>query len=252
MIGIDAVLFDLFETLVTVDSSRLPSVSLGDRTAPSTIPAILTLLRSATPAVSDADAIAAFAATRARPPVLAEPDAEIPEHHFFAALLLRLGIADPDDAFARRLADAQMAAIVAACRPMPGARLLLANLRRRGLRTAVVSNLAHAPSLDALLAIADPEHRFDAAVASIEVGFCKPDGRPFRLALARLDMPARRTMHLGDDPVGDVIGATREGIQAVWFNPSGRAWPGADAAPATVSSFEEVEALLGNPKSSTV
>lgn len=252
MTCIDAVLFDLFETLITVDPSRLPSVRLSDRTVPSTVPTILSLLRKASPTVSHADAIGAIAAIRALPPVLAEPDAEIPEHHFFAALLLRLGIPDQDGAFARRLADAQMAAIIAACRPMPGARSLLATLRRRGIRTAVVSNLAHAPSFDALLSTADPEHCFDATVASIEVGFCKPDGRPFQLALARLGVQAKRALHLGDDPLGDVIGATRAGIQAVWFNPSGRAWPGAGAAPVTVATFEEVEALLGSPKSRTV
>lgn len=252
MTDIDAVLFDLFETLITVDHARLKAISFGDNLVPSTAGTVLSLLRTAAPDFSKDALIAAMAETRAQPQVRSEPNAEIPEHHFFIALLPRLGLADPGDILARRLADAQMAAIVAACRPMPGARSLLASLRRRGIRTGVVSNLAHAQSLDALLAIVDPEHRFDAAVASIEVGFCKPDQRPFQMALARLKIDSNRTLHVGDDPRDDVAGAMHAGIRPVWFNPSGRLWPYAGERPTTVWAFEEIETLLGPPGSPTV
>lgn len=248
----DAVLFDLFETLVTVDDSRLPVLRVGQWSRPSAIPAVLLELASALPAVAEVDALTAMAALRAEPPRAARPNVELAEHVIFSALLRRLGVRDDGDALANRLADAQMSAIVAACRPMHGARELLAALRARGVRTAVVSNLAHAASLGGLLAAADPDHRFDAAVASIEVGYCKPDERPFRFALARVGVHARHAIHVGDDPHIDVAGATRAGIHPVWLNPSGRPWPGPAAEPTTVAGLAEVAELLGAPGSTAV
>jgi HAD superfamily hydrolase (TIGR01509 family) len=248
----DAVLFDLFETLVTVDASRLPVLRVGTRSQPSAIAPVLVELSKAEPTLDEADVLTAMAALRADPPRDAPPNAEFAEHLMFAALLRRLGVNDEGNALAHRLADAQMLAIVAACRPIPGARELLADLRARGFRTAVVSNLAHAASLDALLAVADPDHRFDAAATSIEVGFCKPDERPFRLALTRVGIEAGRAIHVGDDPYGDVVGAGRAGIQPVWFNPAGRPWAGGAAEPTTVTRLEDIAALLAAPGSTTV
>ncbi len=36
---------------------------------------------------------------------------------------------------------------------------------------------------------------------------------------------AAQVLHIGDDPLADVIGATRAGMQAVWLNRDGREWP---------------------------
>jgi HAD superfamily hydrolase (TIGR01509 family) len=249
---VEAVLFDLFDTLVTVDPSRLPVLQVGGRRVPSTLPAVLDELCAACPAVTQGDALAAMAAVRAEPRAAGEAHAEVAEHVIFAAVLRRLGVRDDGDRLARRLADTQMAAIVGACRPRPDAGPLLAALRRRAVPTAIVSNLAHAASAAPLAAVAAPGHRFDALVTSIDVGYCKPDGRPFRVALARLGVEACRAVHVGDDPAGDVAGAAEAGIHPVWFNPSGRAWPGSGAAPTAVTSLRDVEALVGPPGSTAV
>jgi HAD superfamily hydrolase (TIGR01509 family) len=249
---IDAVLLDLFDTLVSVDASLLPVLQVGDRVVRSTIPAVLGELRTALPGLADADALQAMIAVLAeRPQRLG--NAEIPEHAVFAALLRRLGARDDDDELARRLADAQMKAVVAACRQMPGARALLATLRAGRVRTALVSNLAHAASLCELLSITDPGHSFDAVVTSIEVGYCKPDKRPFQLALTRIGVEAKHTIHIGDDVTDDVAGAMRVGIHPVWFNPRGCTWPGpASSAPTTVTTLAEAESLLCRPASMAV
>jgi HAD superfamily hydrolase (TIGR01509 family) len=249
---VDAVLFDLFDTLVSVDESSLPVLRVGESSVPSTIPAVLLAFRAALPGIADADALSAMAAVSARRPPPGEPDREIPEHVLFAAVLRHLDVRDDADALARRLADAQMAAIVAACRPVRGARALLARLRERGLRTAVVSNLAHAGSLGALLAVPDPDHRFGAVVTSIEVGYCKPRGELFRLALERLGVEARHAIHVGDDPLADVAGAARAGIHPIWFNRAERPWPDLGGKPTTIASLGELDALLGAPPSMAV
>jgi putative hydrolase of the HAD superfamily len=49
-------------------------------------------------------------------------------------------------------------------------------------------------------------------------------------------------LHIGDDPVADVIGATQAGMQAVWLNREAREWPTALAAPVrTISTLAEID-----------
>jgi FMN phosphatase YigB (HAD superfamily) len=241
---VDAVLLDLFGTLVTVDEARLPTLRVGGRTVHSTVPAILRELRAILPGLAEADALREMSAVLAERPRRPE-NAEIAEHLLFAALLERLGVRDDGEELARRLADAQMAAVVGACRPVPGSAALLETLRAARVRTVLVSNLAHAESVRDLLAVADRGDSFDAIVTSIEVGYCKPDARPFELALTRAEAAAEHAIHIGDDVTDDVAGATGAGIHPVWFNPSGRDWPGpAGAAPTTVTTLMEAAALV--------
>ena len=48
-------------------------------------------------------------------------------------------------------------------------------------------------------------------------------------------------LHIGDDPLADVVGATRAGMQAVWLNREGRPWPDEFAPPpCTVSTLAEI------------
>jgi putative hydrolase of the HAD superfamily len=48
-------------------------------------------------------------------------------------------------------------------------------------------------------------------------------------------------LHIGDDPLADVVGATQAGMQSVWLNREGRAWPSQFVPPLwTVTSLAEI------------
>jgi FMN phosphatase YigB (HAD superfamily) len=52
---------------------------------------------------------------------------------------------------------------------------------------------------------------------------------------------AREVLHIGDDPLADVIGATRAGLQAAWLNRDAREWPTQFAPPArTIATLAEI------------
>lgn len=72
-------------------------------------------------------------------------------------------------------------------------------------------------------------------------GAAKPDARIFS-ALRRLaGVSAQEVLHVGDDPLADVVGATQAGMQAVWLNRESRRWPGELAPPArTISTLAEI------------
>ena len=82
--------------------------------------------------------------------------------------------------------------------PYPDTATVLADLRRRGIRTAVVSNIAFdlRPAFEGVGEV-------DEFVLSFEVGAVKPDPAIFQTALDRLGVPAERTLMVGDSDEAD-------------------------------------------------
>jgi FMN hydrolase / 5-amino-6-(5-phospho-D-ribitylamino)uracil phosphatase len=82
---------------------------------------------------------------------------------------------------------------------------------------------------------------FDGHVSAIAAGAAKPDARIFA-ALARMaGVPAEEILHVGDDPITDVVGARQAGMQTAWLNRDARTWPVALAPPSrTISTLAEI------------
>ena len=90
--------------------------------------------------------------------------------------------------------------------------------RRRGVRTAIISNCSHStrPIVDRL-GIAD---EFDEILLSFEVGACKPDPRIYREALRRLDVRPEAAVFVDDQP-RYCDGATAVGIETYLIDRDG-------------------------------
>jgi putative hydrolase of the HAD superfamily len=100
-----------------------------------------------------------------------------------------------------------------AWRVVPGACDLLMELRRRHVRTAVVSNFDH--RLHGLLEGLQLRPFLDAVVLSSDAGAAKPEARIFQLALQRLGVSSEEALFVGDDPEEDLAGARAAGLTAV-------------------------------------
>ena len=85
--------------------------------------------------------------------------------------------------------------------PYPDTATVLGGLHRRGVKTAVVSNIAFdlRPAFDRIGVARD----VDEFVLSFEVGAVKPDPAIFVTALDRLSVPAERTLMVGDSDEAD-------------------------------------------------
>jgi FMN hydrolase / 5-amino-6-(5-phospho-D-ribitylamino)uracil phosphatase len=82
---------------------------------------------------------------------------------------------------------------------------------------------------------------FAGHVTAAAAGCAKPDARIFAHLADMAGVDADRVLHVGDDPLADVVGATRAGMQAVWINRDGRDWPHAYAAPVrTIRTLAEI------------
>lgn len=95
----------------------------------------------------------------------------------------------------------------------PGARALLDSLRRRGLRSAVVSNFdSRLPAILQGLGLAE---LLDTIVLPADAAVAKPDAAIFSVALGRLGVEPEEAIFVGDDAERDLEGARRAGLQAV-------------------------------------
>jgi len=95
----------------------------------------------------------------------------------------------------------------------------LANLTRLGLRLGIISNwdARLRPLLDALKLA----ERFEVIVISCEAGHAKPAEEVFALAAARLAVPRRAILHVGDSEAADFAGARSAGFNAVLLKRNG-------------------------------
>jgi HAD superfamily hydrolase (TIGR01549 family) len=68
-------------------------------------------------------------------------------------------------------------------------------------------------------------------VCARDTGMAKPDARIFHTAAELLGVAPASIMHVGDDPLMDVVGARDAGLRTAWMNRSGEAWPTELGAP---------------------
>lgn len=124
----------------------------------------------------------------------------------------------------------------------PDAAPALEELRARGLRLVVASNWDC--SLPTALAEAGLAGLVDGVVASADVGAAKPDRGLFTAALARAEVPASRTAHVGDSLEGDVRGAIGAGLRAVLVARGPEAPAGTPVGVPVVRELTELAHLL--------
>ncbi|ASJ72361.1 HAD family hydrolase [Granulosicoccus antarcticus] len=53
----------------------------------------------------------------------------------------------------------------------------------------------------------------------------KPEPDMFHRCLTKLDLPASALLHIGDNPVTDVVGGLNASVQTLWFNQYNVDWP---------------------------
>ncbi|MGC5030054.1 HAD family hydrolase [Micromonospora sp. DT229] len=86
-------------------------------------------------------------------------------------------------------------------------------LRDRGMRTGVISDCTHElPLFLPELAVAP---LLDVRIFSIQVGRCKPDPALYLAACARLGLPPRDCLYVGDGGSQELTGAQQAGLTAV-------------------------------------
>ena len=95
---------------------------------------------------------------------------------------------------------------------------LLDDLRLKGIRTGVISNIGWTGAalkrrIDTLL----PDHSFEFILASSDYGLRKPDARLFQVALEKAGLAPAEVWFCGDTYDTDIEGASSIGLTAVYY-----------------------------------
>ena len=86
---------------------------------------------------------------------------------------------------------------------------------------------------------------FDFSWSAADAGQQKPHPIVFNTLLEREQLTADEIIHIGDDPVTDIIGAQQSGIRAVWLNRNHLPWPEALNSPfLEIDQLNQLPALL--------
>jgi HAD superfamily hydrolase (TIGR01509 family) len=238
-----AVSFDLFDTLVSVDPARLPHLNFNGANHRSTLPLLADALAPEYPAATRIEILNTLASQPVRPPFPPEQCREIPDQFLFEAVLSGLGAPryTHPEILAARLCDIQMEAIAASIHACPGALEVLRALRTAGFRVALLSNLSHASAIGNLLSKSGLEGLFDATILSENIGFCKPHPAMFRALLEKLNLSPQHIVHIGDDAVADIWGASSFGMRSIWLSPAARPYPAGRHQPTwTISDLRQL------------
>jgi HAD superfamily hydrolase (TIGR01549 family) len=92
------------------------------------------------------------------------------------------------------------------------------------------------------------DHWFDVSLTSEKFGQLKSQPGIYTKVLELMAVSADEMVHIGDDPVHDVLGAKLAGISAIWLNRENKAWQRDDCEPdAVISSLVELPVLLKRP-----
>lgn len=83
-------------------------------------------------------------------------------------------------------------------------------------------------------------HFFHTRISAAGAGVAKPDPKIFLAAAEALGVEPREILHVGDDPLLDVVGAHQAGLRTVWLNRTGETW---SHGPAPDLEFADMKAL---------
>lgn len=243
----DAVICDMFDTLVNFRWDRLPLVLFDGREVRSSGPLVYKAVQAVCPGVSLSEFSHAFIeCSREAEAIRNETQREVTAQERFRMLHRRLGIRDGSaaDAFLQAAVAEQMRQLRLAMEFPEENRATLESLRST-YRMAVLSNFDYGPTVETALADFGIRGRFEIAVVSADVGWRKPHPEIFRETLRRMRIDAQQAIFIGDTPEADVAGPQGIGMDAIWIKRGTASFPpGAPPPTYTVSSFAEVARLL--------
>ncbi|HET9095379.1 MAG TPA: HAD family hydrolase [Candidatus Baltobacteraceae bacterium] len=127
--------------------------------------------------------------------------------------------------------------------PQPGVQQMLAELRRRGIAYAILTN-----GWSPLQQKKAERAGFDGpVVVSADLGIQKPEPAAFAALAQALGGEPQEIAFVGDTPSSDVAGAIRVGMQGIWFDAEGVVYPqGLPPPTATIHALAELPAAIGD------
>jgi FMN phosphatase YigB (HAD superfamily) len=245
--AIRAVLFDLFDTLVTFDRARLPRLVVNGREVRSTAGHLHEVLRRQAGDVTLEACYDALVWSWQEAERLRSIDhREVAAMERFGFWLSRLAVdaSRCPAGFVETLLETHRRELSKAAEFPAHHGPLLERLARR-FDLAVVSNFDYSPTALGILDDAGVTHLFRTIVVSDRVGWRKPRREIFAVALDALGIAPREALFVGDRADIDVAGAHAIGMPVAWINRKGETLPAGMERPTyEISDLRELADIL--------
>lgn len=243
----DAVLFDLFDTVVHFNREMLPLARVNGAEVRSSTPPTFEVVQRTYGHVPFEQFHQAFVeAFREAERIRNSTYREVTALERFAMTFRTLGL--PWDREAQAVAAAGLDVhmrTLASTVDCPAAYQATLEWTRARYRIALISNFDHAPTARLILDRHGITASFEAVVISADLGWRKPKAEVFHRALDPMGIAPARALFVGDNADIDVGGAKGVGMDAVWINRDGGPYPdGLPAPDYTVTALPEIQGIL--------
>jgi len=247
-------IFDAFDTVIHINTSKLPTLHVDGQEVPTTAQAVYDAYAALFHKINFDVFYSAFSQSFARVTTRRRTDLrEILSQQRFKIMLELLGHSEPDltDAAVEKITKAHMRQLQTSFEVREDAIKVL-DWAKRHYRTAMISNFAYAPALYESLDHFGIRSAFEAIVVSAEVGWCKPHRIIFDHAFRKMRIRPSEALFIGDQLYVDVYGALSCGMHVAWIETERQDWsPPEVQLPAfkptyTVRVISEVIELLEN------
>lgn len=121
----------------------------------------------------------------------------------------------PDDARIAEAVEAYFSAFYIHCNLIPGTKEMLETLHSV-YRLGLLSNFTHGPAARKIIDLLGLNFYFDAVLISGEIGYRKPHPLVFQELIHHLKVRPEQALYVGDDIEPDIEGALQAGLQPVW------------------------------------
>lgn len=242
------VFFDLFDTILNFNFSRLPAIELMGVRSRTTSHEVYSVFSRYYPGLSFEEFYPFFIESYHLFQDMKHAEyREFPNRDRFLLMLGNMNL--PKDSAAESAADemvrAHMAGLASAVEFPAANEVALEDVRQKGYRMAIVSNFDYAPAAYALIEKYRIGRFFERIVISEEVGWRKPKPVIFERAMDLLGIGPDEALFVGDNFTADVCGAKGVGMDAVWLNYKRESEENLDPVPDfIIPAFPNVKDLL--------
>jgi putative hydrolase of the HAD superfamily len=245
-------IFDAFDTVIHINTSRLPKIRVDGEEVPTTAPAVYETYVKLF-GQTDFDVFyRAFSQSFKRATDLRRVDLkEVLSQKRFKHMLELLGRREFEitDETAESITRVHMQQLQESFEVRPETVRVLDWAKAR-FRTAMISNFAYAPALYESLDRFGIRSAFETVVVSAEVGWCKPHRIIFDHTFEKMGIRPADALFVGDQLFVDVYGAVNCGMHVAWIQTERQDWSiaGSDRPACnptyTVRSISEIVELL--------
>jgi len=219
-------IFDAFDKVVHINTSKLPTHRFNGELIPTTAPAAYAAYAELYGKLDFDVFYDAFSQSFIQVTTRRRADLrEILSQERFKIMLHLLGhdAQQITDQAVETITKAHMAQLQQSFEMRPEV-LQVLNWARAHYRTAMISNFAYAPALYDSLDRFGIRSAFETVVVSAEVGWCKPHRIIFEHAFEKMAIRPSEALFIGDQLYVDVYGALNCGMDVVWVETERQDW----------------------------